>query len=262
MKGKFISFEGLDKSGKTTIIRELRKVHPEFKYHADPDYNALDGELREVILFSRKLNDEAELFGYLFARAILAERIKEELEQGYTVVCDRWADSTIVYQGYFRDWYSKIPRDVFNWMNRIAVLGTRPSPYEQLEKAEEKLEDLRSNKADKDEIQTLLESIDLLKIEIKKVEKSGEEFIGLVPDVTFFINTPPDICKKRLEVSAENKFDYEIRQHNHIKRLYEYYNYLVKQDKTNRFVKIDGEKSVREVLDEVLDTLIVRGVIK
>lgn len=265
-RGKFISVEGLDKCGKTTVINMLRSSHPEFKYHSDPSYNTFEGKLRDLVLYSRELNDEAELFAYLLARSIEAEIIKEELEDGYTVVCDRWADSTTVYQGFYRDWYSRVPREVFNWMNRIAVLGTRPSPYEELDKLKEKFasESAIDSGSSIENLGELLKNMDILSSQIERIEKCGGDFLGVVPDITFFINTPPDVCFRRVTTCAENKIDFEMKQGqgSRLKRIYEYYLFLIKNDKLGRFIKIDGDRTKDEVYDEVIDNLILKGVIK
>lgn len=260
-RGTMVSTEGLDKAGKSSVIRELMKEFPNWKYHSDPSYDALDGKLREIILYSRSLNSEAELFGYLLARAIEAEKIKEELEQGHTVVCDRWSDSTIVYQGYYRDWYSRIPREVFNYMNRIAVLATRPSLRDELEKVKAKFEEAGKQK-DTEKMKKLLDEIDILEEEIKVQDAKGEDFFGVVPDITFFINTPPKICLERLNKEAEDKFDFELKNISKLNRLYEYYQYIYKTDKLDRIIKIDGDDSVRNIYINIKNHLIARGVIK
>ena len=261
-KSLFLSFEGLDKSSKTTQIRALQRDFPTWRFHSDPSYDALDGKLRDIILYTKELNHEAELFGYLLARSIEAEKIKEELEQGYTVVCDRWADSTTVYQGYYRDWYSRIPRDVFNYLNRIAVLATRPSLEDELEKERDKF--LRLSKADnnKELMKESLMNIDDIEEKIRVRDAKGDEFFGVVPDITFYINTPPKICLQRLQAEAEDRLDFEMKNLSKLNRIYEYYQYVWKQDKTGRIIKIDGDDTVNNIHVNILNHLMIRGVIK
>jgi dTMP kinase len=210
----FISFEGMDKSGKTTMINMLKQRFPEWKYHSDPSYNALNGELREYLLYGKK-TPESEFLGFLFARSIEADVIAKELEEGYTVVCDRWIDSTTAYQGYYRDWYSKIGREVFKVMNKIAVLG-----FEET-----------------------------------------EDFYGVIPDLTIFIDIPISECKKRAKKEVTDKFDREFANVSaNFGDLHKGYAFLAKHE--NRIKTVDGfERTKENMFNEILKLLYTNGII-
>jgi len=221
-KGQFITFEGLDKSGKTTMVRNLQldlketKGVEKVKFYCDPDHNLLEGDLRRWLLNSNKLNDEAELFLFLASRSLLAEKIKEDLENGYTVFCDRWADSTLIYQGYLKKWYDRIPRNLFNEMNRIATLSTRHE----------------------------------------------KDFLGLVPDITFFIDVTVEECQKRLNKEQNTNYDKRLStKARELRTLRDGYKTLIKNDKLNRLIYIDGNKEKADVYREIMSYLIKKGVV-
>ena len=96
----FISFEGIEGSGKSTAQRLLAEHLQGLGY--DP---LLTRSLRPILLDARTrgLSSRAELYLFLADRAQhVAEVIRPALEAGQTVLCDRYADSTLAYQGYGR----------------------------------------------------------------------------------------------------------------------------------------------------------------
>ena len=109
MSGLFITFEGLDKAGKTTQITRLatrleRLGHTVFSTR-EPGGTPLCEEIRQILMKkqSEKLVDEAELLLFSASRAqLLREKLWPELDAGHIVLCDRFADSTTAYQGYAR----------------------------------------------------------------------------------------------------------------------------------------------------------------
>ena len=109
MTGLFITFEGLDKAGKTTQITRLatrleRLGHTVFSTR-EPGGTPLCEEIRQILMKkqSEKLVDEAELLLFSASRAqLLREKLWPELDAGHIVLCDRFADSTTAYQGYAR----------------------------------------------------------------------------------------------------------------------------------------------------------------
>lgn len=106
----FITFEGPDGSGKTTQIRllaeTLRARGCDVLALREPGGTAIGDQIREVLhnLRNREMQPRTEILLYNAARAQLVEqRIKPHLAQGGIVVCDRYADSTLAYQGYGRE---------------------------------------------------------------------------------------------------------------------------------------------------------------
>ena len=105
-RGIFITFEGGEGAGKTTHIRflseKLCERGREVVRLREPGGTAVGEELRAVVLDPKNdnLSDEAELLIYEAARAqIVDEVIRPALGRGAVVLCDRFYDSTVAYQG-------------------------------------------------------------------------------------------------------------------------------------------------------------------
>ena len=105
----FITLEGLDGSGKTTQFQPL-VAWLESRGHAvlalrEPGGTEIGERIREVLHDHRHtdMDARAELMLYCASRAqLMAARVLPHLERGGVVVCDRFADSTLAYQGYGR----------------------------------------------------------------------------------------------------------------------------------------------------------------
>ena len=105
----FITFEGIEGCGKTTQIkrlgRRLRSYGIPFVATLEPGGTKIGKGIRRILLDSRNKNlmPLAELVLYAADRAQHVEEvIKPALEQGKWVICDRFADATVVYQGWAR----------------------------------------------------------------------------------------------------------------------------------------------------------------
>lgn len=110
MQGKLITIEGVDGAGKTTVIKNVLKrlsnySELEFVYTREPGGNQIAEQIREVILNQKNSNMDAVTETLLYAaarRQHLVEDIKPMLERGKVVICDRFVDSSIAYQGVGR----------------------------------------------------------------------------------------------------------------------------------------------------------------
>ncbi len=107
MKGKFITFEGSEGSGKSTQIelvnRYLKREGLEVLFLREPGATRIGEQVRRILLDvgSSGMSDECETLLYMAARAqLVRERIIPALRKGSVVLCDRFLDSTIAYQGY------------------------------------------------------------------------------------------------------------------------------------------------------------------
>ena len=107
MKGKFITFEGSEGCGKSTqsklLYQYLKRSGYRVLYLREPGSTKVSEKIRKILLDAR--NDSmcavTEMLLYMAARAqIVAEIIKPALAAGRIVICDRFLDSTIAYQGY------------------------------------------------------------------------------------------------------------------------------------------------------------------
>jgi dTMP kinase len=103
----FITFEGPDGSGKTTQISPLSDYLIQNGYSVlitrEPGGTVIGDQIRQVLsdLKNTGMHPRSETLLFLAARAQLVEQvIKPNLEKGFIVLCDRYADSTMAYQGY------------------------------------------------------------------------------------------------------------------------------------------------------------------
>ncbi|MDE3088010.1 MAG: dTMP kinase [Chloroflexota bacterium] len=103
----FITFEGPDGSGKTTQARMLaaylQSRGMDVLLTREPGGTAISEQIRDVILSTHNLSIQHETEALLFSAAraqIVAELIRPALAAGKIVICDRYADSTLAYQGY------------------------------------------------------------------------------------------------------------------------------------------------------------------
>ena len=124
----FITLEGIEGSGKTTLIENLadvfRTLNHEVLVTREPGGCALGRELRQMLLNPEtEICPEAELFLFLADRAQhVAEVIRPALKRGEVVLCDRYADSTVVYQGYGRG----LDIEKLRSLNDVAIGGLWP----------------------------------------------------------------------------------------------------------------------------------------
>jgi len=103
----FITFEGPEGSGKTLQLARLVDYLEEYNFPVlatrEPGGTTIGEQIREVLhkLENTKMHPRTELLLYQASRAQHVEQvILPNLEQGKIVLCDRYADSTLAYQGY------------------------------------------------------------------------------------------------------------------------------------------------------------------
>ena len=107
MKGQFITFEGSEGSGKST---QIAFVYDYLKANGlpvvvvrEPGGVKIAENIRKILLDveNQEMTDEAETLLYMAARAQLVHEVIEPmLKQGKIILCDRFLDSTFVYQGF------------------------------------------------------------------------------------------------------------------------------------------------------------------
>ena len=131
MKGLFISFEGTEGSGKSTHIQllaeRLRAAGRIVRVLREPGGTPIGEEVRHTLKHSQQnqaMTAEAELLLMNASRAqLVREVIRPALAAGDLVLCDRFYDSTIAYQGYGR----QLDLNVVRMIIEFAVGATRPS---------------------------------------------------------------------------------------------------------------------------------------
>ena len=127
-KGLFITFEGIDGCGKTTQINLLNDYLKSKNYNTvltlEPGGCDIGKNLRQILLhYDGFVDDTCELLLYLADRAQHTQTvIMDNINKGNIVLCDRYIDSTVAYQGYAR----KGDIEKINLLNEIATKGKKP----------------------------------------------------------------------------------------------------------------------------------------
>ncbi len=129
MKGFFITFEGGEGSGKTTVIEKVENYYLEKGFNVvrtrEPGGSKIAEDIRNVILDVDNVNMDPITEAMLYAasrRQHLVEKVTPYLEKGYIVLCDRFIDSSLAYQGYARG----LGIDKVYQMNLMATNGILP----------------------------------------------------------------------------------------------------------------------------------------
>lgn len=127
-KGLFISLEGSDGAGKSTQIANVRQFFEDRGITPlmtrEPGGTSISEKLREILLDSNnsEMSPIAEMMIYAASRAqLVAEFIKPAMDRGEVIICDRFIDSSIAYQGYGRGL-----GDMVEAVNNYAIDGILP----------------------------------------------------------------------------------------------------------------------------------------
>ena len=128
-KGVFISLEGPEGAGKTSVLEallpQLKEMGCELLTTREPGGVAISEKIREVILDKShtQMDSKTELLLYIASRRQhLAEKVLPALERGTWVLQDRFIDSSVAYQGYGRG----LAVDDVEWLNQFATDGLKP----------------------------------------------------------------------------------------------------------------------------------------
>ena len=124
----FITFEGIDGSGKSTQVKLLEEyfasLHIKYISVREPGGTDFSEEIRDILLnSSHSINSVSELMLFEAARADLVRKIiKPSIDKNIIVIADRFYDSTTAYQGYGR----QLNIDYINICNELAVRNCIP----------------------------------------------------------------------------------------------------------------------------------------
>jgi len=128
-RGLFITVEGIDGSGKTTQFNLIRQYLAErnipYKAVREPGGTEIGEKIRELILdpANTGMTGITEMLLYAASRAqLVREVIEPSLKKGITVLCDRFTDSSLAYQGYGRG----LSIETIEKLNEIAAFGIKP----------------------------------------------------------------------------------------------------------------------------------------
>ena len=128
-KGKFISFEGIDGSGKSTQLQLLNQklvsIGKKCCIYREPGGTYISEKIRKILLDKNNsdLSDNCESLLFFASRhQLLSEEIIPALNKDFFIICDRFNDSTIAYQGYGKD------GDIItlNKISDFAIKGKQP----------------------------------------------------------------------------------------------------------------------------------------
>ncbi len=129
MRGIFITFEGVEGSGKSTqaelLSEYLREKGFEVILSREPGGTEIGEKIREILLNPcyQQMDAGTELFLYLASRnQHVREKVLPALRMGKVVILDRFADSSVAYQGYGRGLGEKF----VSRLNKLATAGLRP----------------------------------------------------------------------------------------------------------------------------------------
>lgn len=129
LRGLFVTFEGPDGSGKSTQLQYLAKYLQQQNYDIvttrEPGGTSISDQIRKVILDPehQEMAAQTEILLYAASRAQhVQEKIKPALERGKLVLCDRFVDASIAYQGFGLGYGEEVIRQI----NSFATGGLVP----------------------------------------------------------------------------------------------------------------------------------------
>lgn len=133
MKGLFITFEGGECSGKTTLIKALKEYYEAKNYNTivtrEPGGTPIAEQIRNVILDNNNVAMTSKCEALLYAASRMQhveEKILPALKEGKLVFCDRFLDSSLAYQGYARglgfDLVLKANQFVLDYLPDVTIL--------------------------------------------------------------------------------------------------------------------------------------------
>ncbi len=128
-RGVLITFEGVERSGKSTQAKALARWLAEKDlphiFVRDPGTTQIGEDIRKILLNPRlgNMHAKCEVLLFLAARSQLThEKLLPAIREKQIVVCDRFADSTFAYQSYARN----LPARLVAVFNRFATAGIKP----------------------------------------------------------------------------------------------------------------------------------------
>ncbi|MBQ6452327.1 MAG: dTMP kinase [Solobacterium sp.] len=202
-RGKFITFEGPDGSGKTTVstavVKKLQEMGYPVRYTREPGGSNIAEKIRGIILDPQNTEMDARTEALLYAasrRQHLVDRVFPALEEGTHVICDRFVDSSLAYQGCGRG----LGIEEVYAINEFAVAGAMPDKTIFLDiSAEEGLKRI----ADR----SFLDRLDQESIEFHRAVYEGyQEVVRRYPDRIICVDagrTPEEVIEDACRIIKE-----------------------------------------------------------
>tara|TARA_X000001036_G_scaffold431906_1_gene466978 strand:- start:3017 stop:3628 length:612 start_codon:yes stop_codon:yes gene_type:complete len=201
---KFIVFEGVDASGKSTQIKLLENKFVEndilFSTFREPGGNPLSEKIRDILLDkSIEISDESELMLFLASRAENTKSgILRELDKGKFVICDRYSDSTLAYQGFGKG----IDKEFINSCNSYVTKRTVPAITIILD-----IERIESKDRDNTEKDRMEDNSDIF---FKDVTSGYREISNNSPDRYFLIDGTLSIDEIHQQIWNKVKMEFKL----------------------------------------------------
>ena len=202
MKGYFITLEGPDGSGKSTvatkIVEKLNDAGYEVVHTREPGGIEISEAIRNTILDPKNTRMDAKTEALLYAasrRQHLVERVLPAVEQGKIVICERFVDSSLAYQGFGRQIGMQEVLDI----NLFAIDNTYPDMTIYLDVDEQVGLDRLKNRSFKDRLDQ--ESIDFH----HRVSKGYQEVLKRFKDRITIVD-----ASKPLDEVVENTYSLVI----------------------------------------------------
>jgi dTMP kinase len=199
----FITFEGPDGSGKTTQVQQtvvaLRAKGYDVLLTREPGGTAIGDQIREVLhnLENTDMHPRAELLLYNASRAQLVEEaIRPQLARGGLVVCDRFYDSTLAYQGYGHG----LDLDTLRTIITFATGGLKPNLTLYLDISPEDGLQRRLSAVAKGEEWNRLDDMEMAFH--RRVREGYHNLIAAEPERWVCINGAQDVDKVQTEILA------------------------------------------------------------
>ena len=187
-RGKFITFEGIDGAGKTTqaamLVEFLEKQKLSISFVREPGGDPISESIRKLLLHSEEtMSDRAEALLMIASRAQLTDKvIIPYLMDGRWVVADRYADSTLAYQGGGRGLSSTALKEI----NYFGTYTLKPDLTFFL--------DISVEEANK-----------RMSVSRDRIEKEGDEFQQRVRD--YYTNLHTEEPERVILINGENSID-------------------------------------------------------
>lgn len=210
MKGKFIVAEGLDGTGKSSVLHEIKNLlHEEHAiiFTREPGglNNSITENIRNLILEeSEGIDPLTEAYLFSSSRAKHTKEIKKLLDEGKTVICDRYLYSSLYYQGIMKGLGAK---RVFD-LNKEALNNIHPDMIVYFVVSDEVR---KSRMAQRDELNRLDQ-------EIMEVNSFGAtmEYLNIIHSykskktkvevIDTSSTTPDEAAQKMLQILTDNKY--------------------------------------------------------
>ena len=112
-KGKFIVFEGMDGTGKSTISKRINEwltsIGKQVVLTKEPGGSTIGNKCREIILYNTSINKLTDILLFLASRNEHIYRVlKPGVEEGKIILCDRYVYSSFVYQGFMNNNFKQV----------------------------------------------------------------------------------------------------------------------------------------------------------